>query len=227
MPSVPAYCDPAAYELLSSRMPVIETSTALLDAANAIALHGMDHVDRRDVDTELQHLTEEIRTRVRSDNQQALLAHAHEILFDEYGLGGNREDYYDPYNSYVPAVLDSRVGIPITLTLIYKNVLERLGLCVYGLNAPGHFLAEVELEDDVMIVDPFAGGMIHNRDEAFDLIESMAGMPIERSPQLLQRATHRQWIARILRNLAHLFDESGDRDNCAAMLEMQTLVLTE
>ncbi len=221
----PNHAKPQAYALLASQMPVIDTPTALLHAAVAIAMHTVEDIDPNEVDRSLQDITDEIRQRVRSNEDQALLAHAHQILFEEYGFVGNAEHYYEPQNSYIPIVIETRTGIPITLTLIYKIVLERLGLCVHGLNAPGHFLAEVALKDNPMIIDPFCRGQMRSREETFDLIERMAGQATNRSPLLMQRATHRQWIVRILNNLIHIFNEKNDEENLAAMMEMQALVL--
>ena len=66
--------------------------------------------------------------RVRGNQQQALLAHLHQFLFEEQGFAGNSNDYYNPFNSYLPALLQTKLGLPISLSLIYKLVAERLGL---------------------------------------------------------------------------------------------------
>ena len=71
------------------------------------------------------------------------MAHLHDVLFDVVGFVGNVDDYYNPANSYLPNVLRTRRGLPITLVLIYKCVAEQLGLTVRGINSPGHFLASV------------------------------------------------------------------------------------
>jgi regulator of sirC expression with transglutaminase-like and TPR domain len=75
-------------------------------------------------------------------------------LFVAEGFGGNTDDYYDPANSHLDAVLDRRLGIPITLAVLLMEVGRRAGLVIEGVNAPGHFL--VRCGDRVL--DPFAGG---------------------------------------------------------------------
>ncbi|MBH05356.1 MAG: hypothetical protein CMJ20_03460 [Phycisphaeraceae bacterium] len=221
----PNHVKPQAYALLASQMPVIETPNGLLHAAVAIAMHTMENIDPNEVDRSLQDITDQIRQRLRSNEHQALLAHAHQVLFEEYGFAGNTDHYYEPQNSYIPIVLETRTGIPITLTLIYKIVLERLGLCVHGLNTPGHFLARVEVKGNPMIIDPFCRGQMRSREETFELIEKMIGQATNRSPLLMQHATHDQWIVRILNNLIHIFDKKNDDENLAAMMEMKALVL--
>ena len=73
---------------------------------------------------------------MRSESTQAILANLHEILFTEEGFRGNTSDYYNPRNSFLPAVLESHRGIPLTLSLIYKAVGGRLGLAIRGSTAP-------------------------------------------------------------------------------------------
>ncbi len=79
-------------------------------------------------------------SRVSSGNPKALIARLHQVLFDERGFTGNADDYYAPENSYLPCVLESRRGIPVTLSLIYKSVAQRVGLSARGINTPAHFL---------------------------------------------------------------------------------------
>lgn len=144
----------------------------------------------------------------------------HSVLFDEEGFAGNLERYYNALNSYVPAVLNSRRGLPILLSLIYKVVGEWAGLRVEGINAPGHFMVRVHCDNAWMIVDPFFGGQVLSRREAFDRIDRVAGRKLPRTNQMLATATHEQWLIRILGNLRQLFSTEGRVEDLAAMTEM-------
>jgi regulator of sirC expression with transglutaminase-like and TPR domain len=234
----PVHCRPEAYDLFAAQMPVLGSTDALVTAAVAMAMHEMHDADPAEVDARLQDLADRIRARVRSDNRQALLAHAHDVLFEEEGFIGNAEDYYNPHNSYLPAVLRTKRGIPITLTLVYKAVLERLGFLVAGVNAPGHFLAALPPEDtaagattkaggggatgdEMLLVDPFFAGRTMTRDEAFERIEQIAGRPVPRTDELLAVASHRQWLARMLQNLQNIFGSTGRGADLAAMAELR------
>src|SRR6476660_8446250 len=178
---LPVCCSPGAFELLGKAAASIESPDALLNGAVAIAMHQMDEVDAASVDAQLQGYADTVRARVRGRQPQALLAHLHAVLFEEEGFRGNTEDYYHPANSYVPAVLETKRGLPITLSLIYKVVADRLGLRAWGVGLPGHFLVAVDADDVVrapaakgkhkngghepavrepMLVDPFAAGRI-------------------------------------------------------------------
>ena len=79
-----------------------------------------------------------------------------EVVFGELGFSGDRENYYDPRNSYLNEVMDRRLGIPITLCVIYLDVAERLDLPVVGVGFPGHFLVKWRVGDGNVVIDPFA-----------------------------------------------------------------------
>lgn len=220
----PGMCRPCAYQLFAEQVRVIHTTEGLLNAAIAISMHAMEDIRPEAVKTRLSELSRRVRQRVRSEQTSALLAHLHDVLFEEEGFTGNSKDYYNPQNSYIPTVLDSRSGIPITLALIYKVVAEGLGLDVEGVNAPGHFLVRVTSETGWMIVDPFVGGGVLTDEESFERVEQVTGRPVPRSPQYLTAANHSQWLSRMLVNLQHIFASSEQRSDLAAMSELQSLL---
>ena len=220
-----SYCRISAYQLFDQQLAQLERSNSLFRAAFAIALHELPEADLAVAETTIENLTETIRKRTKSENPEALLAHLHDVLFDVFNLRGNTDDYYNPANSYLPEVLRSRLGIPITLTLIYKRVAEALGLVVHGINTPGHFMAEVEIGPESSIyVDPFYGGSMLNKNEIAGRIEQSTGSPPPSSLSLTSRATHRQWLARMLNNLQASFAATGRERDVLAMQELQDLL---
>jgi regulator of sirC expression with transglutaminase-like and TPR domain len=221
------HCRPHAYQLFRAQMPRIETMDGLLAAAIAVAMHGMPDTDPNRSLREIEHYGELVRRRVRSESIDARLAHLHEVLFDEAGFVGNSDDYYNPRNSYIPAVLDSRRGLPITLSLVYKAVAGRVGLDVVGINAPLHFLAGVRTDGGTMLVDSFFGGRVLSRQEAFDRIEQVSGRVIPHVDEMLPPATHRQWLERILQNLMNIFEHARQWHDRDAMLELRGVLVTE
>ncbi len=220
----PAYCRVSAYQLFQQQLPTVETGESLFRAAFAIALHQRPEANLAEAETIVENLADTVACRVRSRTTTALLAHLHDVLFDVYGLQGNTEDYFNPANSYLPDVLRTRQGLPITLVLVYKRVAEQLGLRVHGVNSPGHFLAEVETESESIFIDPFFNGELLTESEVFRRIAQATGIDFQPSPNLLARATHQQWLGRMLNNLQAAFASLGqDRDVCA-MQEMQALL---
>jgi len=213
-------CRPEAYQFFLEQLPVLHTCKGLLRAALAISMHALDDVDPRRIEQRLHILSLRVRERAPSRRAAAILANMHAVLFEEEGFAGNLDRYYNALNSYVPAVLNTRRGLPILLSLIYKVVGEGAGLTVHGVNAPGHFMVRVRCDNAWMIVDPFFGGQMLTRDEAFDRLDRVAGRPLPRGDELLATPTHQQWIVRILGNLRQLFATEGRRDDLAAMTEL-------
>jgi regulator of sirC expression with transglutaminase-like and TPR domain len=223
----PLYCRADAYVLFRAQMPVIDTIDGLLRAAIAMSMHELRDVTPEAIDREINRYADAIRSRVRSASPKARLAHLHAVLFDEAGFVGNSEDYYNPHNSYISTVLQTKRGLPITLTLLYKAVAERCGLRVSGINAPLHFMAGVEADGQTLLIDPFFGGRYLSRQEAFDRIEELSGRVVPRVDEMLPKANHRQWIGRMLQNLMHIFEHEQRRDDYKAMLELRGVLMTE
>ena len=229
---LPVCCSPAAFGLLSRTAGSVDTTPALLQGAVAISMHEMDDVDPAGVEAQLQGYADTVRSRVRGRQPQALLAHLHHVLFEEEEFTGNTQDYYASANSYVPAVLDTKRGLPITLSLIYKNVADRLGIKSWGVGLPGHFLVGVEAADTegpdggpgMMLVDPFNGGRILTVDEAQARIQEMFGPEAEWSQEMLRPASNRHWLTRILQNLLNVFGSANQFADVAAVLEMEMLL---
>ncbi len=222
--SQPAYCRPAAFRLFQQQLATVETGESLFRAAFAIALHQRPEADLAEAETIVENLADTIARRVRSRTPTALLAHLHDVLFDVYGLRGNTEDYFNPANSYLPDVLRTRQGLPITLVLVYKRVAEQLGLTVHGVNAPGHFLAEVETDGESIYIDPFFSGELLNSGDVIRRISQATGLDVVPIPGLLARATSRQWLGRMLNNLQASFAALGQERDVCAMQELQALL---
>ncbi|HEX2475908.1 MAG TPA: transglutaminase-like domain-containing protein [Lacipirellulaceae bacterium] len=214
-------------------MSSVETTASLFRAAFAIARHETPAADVEKGESTIAELAETVRRRVRSESAQAKLAHLHDVLFDIVGFVGNVEDYYNPANSYLPDVLRTRRGLPITLVLIYKCVAESVGLKVQGINSPGHFLAAVECRElgdastttNWMYVDPFYGGELLHRDDVCRRVAETTGVVAEDASTWLRPATHRQWLSRMLNNLQALFAHTGRERDLYAMQELQSLLV--
>ena len=220
----PHFCRPEAYWLFAESLPALETTQGLLQAALSVSLHALEDYPPARVEQRLEEMAERVTARARRNSAEARLAHLHHVLYVEEGFLGDRSRYYNPLNSYLPAVLESRRGIPITLALIYKAVAERVGLEVEGLNSPGHFLLRVRDSRGWLLIDPFHGGKALTEDEAYDLVDRTFGYAVGRTYSLSEPATHAQWIERILLNLQNNFSQQGFRNDHGAMTELQHLL---
>src|ERR1700730_742737 len=143
-------------------------------------------------------------------------------LFDELGFRGNKSEYEDPRNSYLNEVLDRRVGIPITLSLLCIELGRRNGLLLDGVGYPGHFLVRW-LRDghEPVFLDAFDRGRVVS-EEALLRALAAGGMAAERSQSLLMAVTKRQILSRMLMNLKRAF---GQRELAEEALQASELVL--
>ncbi len=224
--TAPSACQPKAFALFAEQIDDIESINGLFVAAIAISMHAVPDISPLEVERLVSHLADKVRQRVRSHNRVALIAHLHHEMFDRIGFRGNQNDYYNPNNSLVTEVLETGLGIPLSLALIYKVVATRLGLRVEGINSPGHFLVSVADSSRPMIIDPFHGGQMLTRDEAFERMDRATGRSVPRLDRFLAPATHRQWIGRMLQNLVFAYSSIGSSDDAAAMTELCNLLGT-
>ena len=139
-------------------------------------------------------------------------------LFVDEGFSGNRDEYEDPRNSFLDAVLERRVGIPITLSVVYVEIGRRLGLDASGIGFPGHFLAKVSTEEGEIVVDPFFGQVLGEEDCA-ERLRQVAGPEAELDPAMLESATHRAILRRILTNLKHIHVARAEFDEALSCCE--------
>jgi len=216
----PIYCNQSAFELFVSEIGRLETNDGICNAVTAIAMHFDSRVSPQLVALELDDIANQINSRVTSGSSRALTAHLHQLLFDELGFRGDTENFFDPKNSFLPSVLECKRGIPVTLALVYKLVAGRCGLDVSGLNTPGHFLARLNMEDERMIVDCFCGGKLLSENEVNARIIKMTGCRELAESALIEVATHRQWVTRILANLIHTFSFQNRPEDIAAVSEL-------
>lgn len=124
-------------------------------------------------------------------------------LADRHSFRGNTEAYYSDENSILPRVIDTRLGIPISLTILYILVAERAGMKVEGVNLPGHFIAR----HGEVLFDPFHKGRRLSTSDCEEIMQRQ-GLPLDE--EHLAAATNRQILIRVLANLLYVYDLAGD-----------------
>ena len=141
-----------------------------------------------------------------------------EYIFDELGFRGNNDDYYDPRNSYLNEVLSRRVGIPITLSLVYIETGRRLGVPLLGVGMPGHFMVRHRDVDD-LFVDPFNGGILLTEAECAERVRQVTWAEVDWDRRYLAPIGNREFIARMVRNLKGAYMERQDHSRALRMID--------
>jgi regulator of sirC expression with transglutaminase-like and TPR domain len=131
------------------------------------------------------------------------------FLYESERFHGNDRDYYDPRNSFLNDVLERRTGIPITLAVVLVEVCRRAGVEARGVSFPGHFLVRVTTTRGALLVDPFDGRLL-GRAELRALYERATGEARDPDAALLEPATKRQILVRMLNNLRGIYAARGD-----------------
>jgi regulator of sirC expression with transglutaminase-like and TPR domain len=128
------------------------------------------------------------------------------FLFGARGFSGDRDQYYDARNSYLNLVLDRRLGIPITLSVLTIEIGRRVGLAIDGIGMPGHFLVHSE----GVFVDVFGGGVLLDRRGCAELLATIAGGPIELAADGLDVTPPGAILRRMLLNLRMIGQRNQD-----------------
>jgi regulator of sirC expression with transglutaminase-like and TPR domain len=154
------------------------------------------------------------------------VARLNRFLFTEQGFRGNQRAYYDPRNSFLDQVIERRLGIPITLSIVYMAVAGRRGLDCRGISFPGHFLVKcVDAREGEIVVDAFAGAVV-SRAECQRRLDAAAGRPVRLDPGVhLRAATPREILARVLANLKQIYHAMNDLSGALACCD-RILLLT-
>jgi len=142
-----------------------------------------------------------------------------DFLFTRKGFEGNRDQYGDPRNSFLNEVLERRLGIPISLSVLYIEVGRRLGLNLYGVSFPTHFLVKAVDDRGELIIDPFNEGTILDLDEIRARLQQIYRQPVEVHPDMLKPVGGRQILARMLRNLKNIYAQGTDWQRVLSALD--------
>ena len=146
------------------------------------------------------------------------------FLFREIAFRGNEESYYDPRNTFLNDVLDRRLGIPITLSLVYIEVAAACDLPAEGIGFPGHFLVRDVTTGHV--IDPFRGGLRLDGDGCRRLLAAQGIDPAQWTDELLRPVSKRQFLRRMINNIARYYAETRDGSRLEK-LEAMAAVLGE
>lgn len=167
-------------------------------------------------------MAEEVRQRAGpAADRESLARNLNQYLFDRRQFTGNPQDYYNPENSFLNRVMDTGVGIPITLSVLYLGIAGRLGLRCYGVGMPGHFL--VGLQDLDLYLDPFHSGQLLSAGDCRRLAAEMFGPSLEWRDEFLAPCPNKLILYRMLNNLRQIYLSGRDFRRHVAALERMLL----
>ncbi|MEX2283067.1 MAG: transglutaminase-like domain-containing protein [Gemmatimonadota bacterium] len=207
---------------------LVAGGTTSLDLALAALLVAAEEYPQLVPEPYLQRLdvlAERVKDRLGDETAPpVVLGEISKVLFEEEGFRGNSDVYYDPRNSFLNDVLDRKLGIPLTLGIVYLEIAWRLGLRMHGVNFPGHFLLRHEGEAFRLLVDPFNGGQIRFEDQAQDLLDRVYGGSVKLQPDYLRTASKYDVLVRLLANLKTIYLNAQDDNKALTAIERILLI---
>lgn len=191
-----------------------ESDIDLVEAALVIAAHEYPELDVLAYQARMDRIAATLKARLRRDigPVESVLA-LNRYLFEELGFRGNAQEYYDPRNSFLNDVLDRKLGIPITLAIVYVEVGRHVGLALHGVSFPGHFLVKCPARDGVIVLDPYAGGAslsVEDLQQRLRALRGGAAPPADIAQRMLAAAGKKDILARMLRNLKGIYLQRRD-----------------
>ena len=189
-------------------------------AALTIALTDYPNLDVLDYLARIDQLAGEVASRLDSEADiYRSMAALNYVLFKQHGFHGNRKDYFDPKNSFLNEVIERKTGIPITLSVLYMEVAQRVGLALDGVGFPGHFLVKCVGDGEEIVIDPFDGGEIKSRADIDKMLFNLYGGKVAFHSDLLVPSTKRDILKRMLANLKAIYINENDLVKSLSVLD--------
>ena len=210
-----------------------DASFSVVEAAISVAQDDYPRLDPQDALAQIDTLAARLKKRLPADAAPLQkLRLLNRYFFHELGFAGNVNDYYDPRNSYLPEVLKTRRGIPITMALLYIEVASQVGLAASGVSFPGNFLVKLRMPRGEVVLDPFSGHSLSREelDERLVPYRRQRGLIGDFEAPLglfLQTAPPRDVIARLLRNLKEIHRTASDWPRLLAVQERLVILLPQ
>ena len=203
-------------------------SEIALDLARTALLVAAESDPRVDVDSQLHTLDSwaaELRARIDPGwNNLQKLARLRSFVFEDLGFRGDSKDYFSPSNSLLHQVMERRLGVPLTLSIIFMELGWRVGIPFEGIGFPGHFLVRLPGEPRDLVLDPFNHARTMHEEDCRRLLDEVTGGRLEFDGRLLASVSKRDIITRLLLNLKGAYLRANQDEGALAAVERLLLI---
>ncbi|MEY4374758.1 MAG: hypothetical protein RL760_925 [Candidatus Eisenbacteria bacterium] len=194
-----------------------------LELARAALLVAAENDPTLDVDATLDQLgrwADTLAARVQPEwNSLQRLARLRNFMYEELGFKGDVQDYYSPENSLLHSVMSRRLGIPLTLAILFMEIGWRIGVPFEGVGFPGHFLVRLTGEPGDLLLDPYDHGVSVHEEDCRRMIEASSRGKLPYEPGMIRSLGKRATIARLLYNLKVAYVRAGDDAGALSAVE--------
>jgi regulator of sirC expression with transglutaminase-like and TPR domain len=215
-------------ELLCQELQKPADQVDLAKAALYVAQEEYPELDIPTYLVMLDRMADTLQQRLpETDYPLKIIRTINQYVFDELNFRGNAIDYYDPRNSFLNEVLTRRVGIPITLSLVYLELAKRIGFPMAGVGMPGHFLIRPTLEEMAIFVDPFHQGEVLFEQDCRDRFQQMFGDSARMERAHLEPISPTAFLVRMLANLKMIYIQKRDAPKALDAINRILLIYPE
>lgn len=220
--------EPTARDRFQAEVQKPDPEINLASAALYLAQEEYPHLNCEACLKTLDVMAAELHNRLPESRYPMKVIRAmNQYLFDELGFRGNTRDYYDPRNSFLNEVLARRTGIPITLSLVYLELANRVGFPMAGVGMPGHFLLRPTVDEMAVFVDAFHGGDILFEEDCRDRLKQLYGEAAELQSTHLNTIGPRPFLVRMLTNLKGIYLHRQDTTRTLAAIDRILIVMPD
>ncbi len=209
----------------------IQQSDEYIDLAKAalyIAQEEYPRLDPQEYLNALDTMAEELRERLPPEHYPLkIIQTINQYLYNDLGFQGNKNNYYDPCNSFLNDVIDRRQGIPISLALVYMEIGKRIDFPMQGIGMPGHFLIRPQVPDMEIFVDAFEQGEVMFYEDCQDKLTKIYQQPVTLKPEFLAPVTKKEFLMRMLTNLKYIYLNQPQLEKALATVERILLLFPE
>ncbi len=199
-----------------------------VELAKAALIFAKEEYPDLDIDgylSKLDQMAREINVRAgHNAAPHSMISEMNRYLFVKEGFRGNQDDYYDPKNSFLNDVLDRKVGIPISLSVLYIEIANRLGLPITGVGFPGHFIVKYSGLGEEFLIDPFNKGRILTKKDCDEILNRIYGRNIQLQSEFLEPVTKKQILTRMLQNLKSIYLSSKNSLKALSVVDKLLLI---
>ena len=208
-------------------LEMLQRPDAQIDLARAALLVAAENDPSLDVDAEMARLETwagELNRRIDpSWNSLQRLARLRTFMYEDLGFKGDVRGYYSPANSLLHSVMSRRLGIPLTLSIVFMEIGWRIGVPFEGVGFPGHFLVRLTGEPGDLLLDPYDHGASVHEDDCRRMIQLTTGGTVPYDPSMIRSLGKRDMIGRLLFNLKVACLKTGD--DVGALSAVERLLL--
>jgi regulator of sirC expression with transglutaminase-like and TPR domain len=207
---------------------LVKRPESKFDLARAALLIAAEADPNVDVDGEI-HTIESWAAQLRAQldpswNNLQKLARLRNFVYEELRFRGDRRDYYSPSNSLLNQVMGRRLGVPLTLSIIFMELGWRVGMPLEGVGFPGHFLVRLAGEPRALLLDPYERGTSVHEEDCRRMLHDLSDGKLELSDQYLASISKRDMIVRLLMNLKGAYLRANEDENALAAVDRLLLL---